>query len=133
MTQSKQSRFLGKGWRFPVAPDSQSGGLEYLAGADTVRQSIAVILATEPGERIMRPQFGCGLRQYLMKPNTVATRALIQRDVQQSLESWEPRIRLLAVNVEPDLDDRSLILIDIRYEHARDGRVDNLVFPFYLE
>ena len=56
-------------------------------GAEKVRQSIWIILDTEPGERIMRPTFGCGLRRYLMKPNTTSTRALIQREVTSALTS----------------------------------------------
>jgi uncharacterized protein len=126
------SRFLGTGWKFPVAPDPQSGGLEYLGGPDKVRQSILLILDTEPGERVMRPTFGCGLRRYLMKPNTPATRALIQSDVQTALAAFEPRINVRAVSVDPG-DDPSLVLIQIAYTHVSDQRSDNLVYPFYLE
>jgi phage baseplate assembly protein W len=124
-------RFLGQGWSFPVRP-GPSGALDLAAGADKVREAIRIILDTEPGERIMRPTFGCGLRRYLMKPNTVATRALIQRDVERALTAWEPRIRLEAVTVTPG-DDLALITIAIAYVHAHDGRPGNLVYPFYLE
>ena len=82
--------YLGRGWAFPVEPGTD-GQLDYAYGPDKVRQSIRIILDTEPGERIMRPDFGCGLRRYLMRPNTVATRALIQYDVQLALTNWEPR------------------------------------------
>ena len=101
-------------------------------GSDKVRLSIWIILATEPGERVMRPDFGCGLRQFLMKPNTSATRALIKGDVERALSSWEPRIRLEQVNVAPG-EDPSLVLIHIHYVHTRDGSPGNLVYPFYLE
>jgi hypothetical protein len=124
-------RFLGQGWSFPVQPGA-SGALDLTAGADKVRESIRIILDTEPGERIMRPTFGCGLRRYLMKPNTVATRALIQRDVERALNAWEPRIRLDAITVTPG-DDPALITIAIAYVHAHDGRPGNLVYPFNLE
>jgi Bacteriophage baseplate protein W len=126
------SRFLGKGWKFPVGPDPQTGGLDFLAGPDKVRQSILLILDTEPGERVMRPTFGCGLRRYLMKPNTPATRTLIQSDVQSALAAFEPRVTVQAVSVDPG-DDPSLVLIQIAYIHVRDQRKDNLVYPFYLE
>jgi hypothetical protein len=124
-------RFLGKGWSFPVRPGT-SGALELTAGADKVREAIRIILDTEPGERIMRPTFGCGLRRYLMQPNTVATRALIQRDVERALTAWEPRIRLEAVTVTPG-DDLALVVIAISYVHAHNGQPGNLVYPFYLE
>ena len=124
-------RYLGRGWNFPVAPGA-AGTLEYVLGPDKVRQSILLILETEPGERIMRPTFGCGLRRYLMKPNTVAVRALIQHDVARALSLWEPRIQLRSVTVSPG-EDPALVLIAISYVHVRDGRPGNLVYPFYLE
>jgi uncharacterized protein len=124
--------FLGRGWKSPIAPDPRRRSLSYEQGPEKVRQSIFLILETDPGERLMRPTFGCGLRRYLMKPNTTATRALIQRDVQAALAQWEPRIRLDEVRVDPG-DDPALVLISIAYTYAHDDRKDNLVFPFYLE
>jgi phage baseplate assembly protein W len=124
--------FLGRGWEFPVRPDEREGKLEYLGGPEKVRQSIFIILDTEPGERIMRPSFGCGLRRYLMKTNTTATRALIEREVAHALKAWEPRVDLRSVEVTPG-DDPALVLIEISYVHKRDGRQGNLVYPFYLE
>ena len=123
--------YLGKGWNFPVEPLASPGILAYLDGPEKVRQSIEIILDTEPGERIMRPTFGCGLRRYLMQPNTVATRALIQHDVELALSNWEPRIQLTGVNVDPG-DDPALVYIEIAYVHVRDGRPGNFVYPFYL-
>jgi uncharacterized protein len=123
--------YLGRGWALPVYP-ADLKALAYVEGPETVRQSIGIILDTEPGERIMRPDFGCGLRRYLMKPNTSATHALIQREVSLALTLWEPRIDVQSVNVSPG-DDPALVLIEIRYAHKRDGLQGNLVYPFYLE
>ena len=119
---------LGRGWRFPVAPDLVSRQVNYAQWAEKVRQSIWLILETEPGERLMRPEFGCGLRRYLMKPNTSATRALIQRDV----DSWEARIQLKQVQVTAG-EDPAAVFIHIHYVHRRDGSPGSLVYPFYLE
>lgn len=124
-------RYLGMGWSFPVAPGPDRG-LELAQGPEKVLQSIRIILETEPGERIMRPYFGCGLRRYLMKPNTVATRSLMEQDVARALAAWEPRIRVERVSVTPG-DDPALVLIAIAYVHVRDGRPGNLVYPFYLQ
>ena len=129
---------LGRGWSMPLVPLVESGasrrslGLQYVDGPEKVRQSILIILDTEPGERIMRPAFGCGLRRYLMKPNSVATRALIQRDVERALLTFEPRISLNGVAVTPG-EDPAEVLIQIAYVHVRTGRPDNLVYPFYLQ
>jgi len=122
---------LGRGWRYPVLP--RDGELAIEEGPEKVRQSIWLILDTEKGERIMRPGFGCGLRRYLMKPNTTATRALIQYDVEQALATWEPRIALSSVRVDPDPAEPALVLVQIAYAHVRDGKPGNLVYPFYLE
>jgi len=123
--------FLGSGWAYPLIPDTQ-GNLEYAAGPDKVTQSIWIILDTDPGERIMRPTFGCGLRRYLMAPNTSATRALIKHDVDIALANFEPRITVTDLQVVPG-DDPALVLIRIAYVHVRDNRPGNLVYPFYLE
>lgn len=127
---SAQAARLGRGWRYPVLPAERQLGYE--EGAEKVRQAIWIILDTEPGERVMRPTFGCGLRRYLMKPNSAATRALIRQDVAEALGRLEPRIDLQSVLVDEG-DDPALVLIHVRYTHARDGRPGNLVYPFYLE
>lgn len=123
---------LGRGLAFPLRPDERTSELPVADGPEKVRQSILLVLDTEPGERVMRPSFGCGLRRYLAKPNSTATRALLQRDVELALATWEPRIVLRAVKVEPG-DDPSLVTIEIDYLHARDGSPGSLVYPFYLE
>lgn len=122
---------LGVGLGLPFLPDER-GRLPQASGPEKVRQSIAIILDTERGERMMLPGFGCGLRRYLMQPNSTGTRAQIQRDVERALKTWEPRIDVDRVDVVPG-DDPALVIIDITYIHRRDGRKDNLVFPFYLE
>lgn len=130
---SSATRYLGRGWAFPVLREATDDPPPPFAeGADKVQQSIRIILETNPGERIMRPTFGCGLRRYLMKPNTVATRTLIQNDVTRALGFWEPRIDLRAVTVLAG-EDPALVYIAISYVNVRDGRPGNLVYPFYLE
>jgi phage baseplate assembly protein W len=121
---------LGRGWRFPVLPVGRELPLE--SGAEKVRQAIWLVLDTEPGERVMRPAFGCGLRRYLMKPNTESLRALMANDVAAALGRWEPRIEVDAVTVEA-AEDPAQVNVRVRYTHLRDGRPDSLVYPFYLE
>lgn len=128
---SNEPPFLGRGWRHPVAPGA-AGALEYAQGSDKIAQSIWIILDTDPGERVMRPDFGCGLRRYLMQPNTTAVRALIRHDVENALGRFEPRIQLTDLQVSPG-DDPALVLIRIAYVNVRDNLPGNLVYPFYLE
>ncbi|HEX8695866.1 MAG TPA: GPW/gp25 family protein [Longimicrobium sp.] len=127
---SRVAERLGRGWRFPVAP--RGGDLQYEEGAEKVRQALWIVLDTEPGERVMRPTFGCGLRRFLMKPNTAATRALIQQAVAEAIGRHEPRVSVQEVRAEPG-DDAAMVLVHVGYTHVRDGKPGNLVYPFYLE
>ncbi|MEV1319952.1 GPW/gp25 family protein [Micromonospora arborensis] len=121
---------LGTGWRFPPEP-AGDGSLDWQSGPALVRQSILLILDTEPGERVMRPDFGCGLRQYLMEPNTPATRAAIAREVDAALRAFEPRVMVTDVDVAPT-DDPAVVLVSIGYTHVRDRSTGSLRVPLGL-
>ncbi|HEY3544652.1 MAG TPA: GPW/gp25 family protein [Propionicimonas sp.] len=123
-------QWTGTGLALPLLP-GEGAALGWLGGLDLIRQSVTTILDTEPGERIMLPGFGCGLRRYLMAPNTVSTRSSMVADIRSALETWEPRIQLTGVDVTPD-DDPYLVWVDIAYVRRADQRPDNLVYPFYL-
>src|SRR4051794_38376712 len=111
-------QWLGTGLPFPMLPDGK-GRLDFVAGLDLVRQSIETILDTEPGERVMRPAFGCGLRRYLMAPNTLTTRTSMSEDITAALRTWEPRIELTNVSVSPD-ENPTLVWIEISYVRVAD-------------
>lgn len=130
MTLNRYDR-LGQGLGQPIAPD-QSGRLPFVSGPEKVRQALFTLLDTDPGERVMRPDFGCGLRRFLMAPNNPATRAGIEREISNALARWEPRVNVVAIAVTPT-DDRAMVLIEIHYAHVLDGRQDILIYPFYLE
>lgn len=121
--------WTGTGLGLPLLP--RDDGFAWLGGLGLIRQSVITILDTEPGERIMLPGFGCGLRRYLMAPNNVTTRTAMVDDVRSALETWEPRIQLLRVEATTD-DDPYLVWIDIAYLRRADQRQDNLVYPFSL-
>jgi phage baseplate assembly protein W len=92
------------------------GSLRIVAGGDAIRQSILMLLSTVPGERVMRPDYGCNLRQLVFAPNDDTTAGLAAHYVRQALQNWEPRIRLLRVDAEPDplRDDALVIRVDYR-------------------
>jgi uncharacterized protein len=108
------AQLYGKNMAFAPRVDA-TGKMAWTEGEMSVRESIAIILRTRPGERIMRPDFGCGLDRYLFEPNTVSTLRLIQEDVKNALARWEPRIRLDDVRVETDPDDPRAVNITIYY------------------
>jgi len=122
--------FLGKGLNFPM--EMQSGHLRMADSEDSIRQAIWIILATAPGERIMRPDFGCGIHDLVFAVNDVATRTRVGQQVRDALVRWEPRIDLLDVTVETK-GRGELLLINIQYRARTTNNLFNMVFPFYLE
>ncbi len=114
MLRNNSGDIFGRGLGFPpkVAED---GRLHWSEGEDNVRESMQIILLTEPGERLMLPRFGAGLKRFLHEPNTVSTRRLIQERIEQSLSQWEPRVRLHEVEVKADSDNSQAAIATIFY------------------
>jgi phage baseplate assembly protein W len=123
--------FLGSGWRFPVQLDGSQ--VARAIAEDSIQQSIWIILATSPGERIMRPDFGSGLQDLVFAVNDTATQSQIAERVRTSLVLWEPRIQLQDVEVAQSPDDPAQLLIRIQYLVRTTNNVFNMVYPFYLE
>ncbi len=110
-----EGRLFGRGISFPphVGPD---GRVAWSAGPANIREAIQVVLLTEPGERLQLPDFGGRLRAVLFEPNTVATRRVVQEQIERALRLWEPRIALQSVTVEEDADDPRAALATIHYQ-----------------
>lgn len=123
--------FIGRGWRFHVKPDIQ-GGLNLVGGPEAIRQAIWLILTTAPGERQMRPEFGCGIHDLVFEANTAALHGLVQASVQSALVRWEPRIDVLGVRVEAPPEQPNLLLIHVDYRIRANNAFFNLVYPFFL-
>ena len=122
--------FLGRGFAFPVGVDAQ--GAIALAEYETdIEQAIRIILATDPGERVMRPDFGAGLRALVFEPLNTQTMALARHRVEQSLVLCEPRIDSIGNIVSADAP-RGRMDIAIRYRVRMTNTFYNLVYPFYL-
>jgi hypothetical protein len=104
----------GQGLSFP--PRLGDGGrVAWSSGPENIREAIRIILLTEPGERVMLPAFGGGLRRFLFEPNTPATRRLIQQQIERALAQWEPRVQVQAVRVEADAADEHTAVATIQY------------------
>ena len=128
--------FLGVGWRFDPQTGFQldeQGEVALSRHEQDVQEAIWIILSTAPGERLMRPEFGCGIHEYIFEPNDTRTAGLAAFAVEESLLRWEPRIDLNEVTAGQDPEDPAVLLIYIDYTvRATDTRY-NLVYPFYLE
>ena len=124
--------FLGVGWKFPVQLDD-TGEIALARYETDIQEAIWIVLGTAPGERVMRPDFGCGIHEYVFAPNNTRTAGLIRHRVEAALALWEPRIDVEEIQVQPDPAEPALLSIEISYRvRATDSRF-NLVYPFYLE
>ena len=123
--------FLGVGVNFPVV---REGDLIAMAVyEEDIHQAIKIILGTNPGERVMRPNFGAGLNAFVFEPISTATKLLIKTRVEEALIDWEPRIDVEEVRVTADSIELGKLLINIHYRVRATNSQHNLVYPFYLE
>lgn len=124
--------FLGVGWTSPVRLD-ENGQIQLAKYEEAVRQSIFMILGTAKGERVMRPDFGCGIHDKVFAPNSSGTLGQIISDVRDALIEWEPRIDILDVDTIPDPQKPNMILVQVNYQVRTTNNIFNLVYPFYLQ
>lgn len=123
--------FVGSGWAFPLRTDA-SGAVALSHGDRDIAEAIRLILSTAPGERPMRPEFGCGIHQYVFDPADQTTAGRVAFEVRSSLKRWEPRIEVRSVDVRPDPGRQGVLLVDIGYTIRGSNDPRNLVFPFYV-
>ena len=121
--------FLGTGWRFPVRVNNR-GGLSYSRGEDEIEEAIWIILGTAKGERLMLPDFGCGIHNLVFAPLSPTMIGDIEYHVTDALVRWEPRIDVLNVRVEQQEANKLLIAVD--YKVRASNTYYNIVYPFYF-
>jgi len=122
---------IGSGWAFPPTTSAQ-GGIALTNETSELDQAILIILATPPGQRVMRTTFGCRLHELVFAPNDSNTAAQARRFVEDALGMWEPRIRVTEVRVGPDPGAANRLLIEIEYQVKATHDRRSLVHPFYL-
>ena len=123
--------FLGVGWAYPVCV--AAGRTAVAVFEDDIRQAIRIILGTNPGERVMRPDFGAGMNAMVFEPMSVATLETVKVRVREALVDWEPRIDVEAVNASMDNAEPNRLLVDVTYRVRATNTRTNLVYPFYLQ
>lgn len=124
--------FLGRGWAMPVALDPRTGLVASVAYEDDIRQSILIILETAPGERVMRPNFGCGIHQLVFAAMDSTTLQRVRSTVEEALRRCEARIEVLGVNVDDAATSEGKLLVELEYRVRKTNQLGNLVFPFYF-
>ncbi|HEX9619369.1 MAG TPA: GPW/gp25 family protein [Polyangiaceae bacterium] len=122
---------LGTGWSFPLKP-TPGGRLPWVGDGEKVRQSIWLLLSTAPGERVMLPNFGCGIHDLVFEANTASLRGLVVQKVRDALNRWEPRIDVVDVRAETAPDAANRLELRIDYRLRSNNSFYNLVYPFFL-
>jgi phage baseplate assembly protein W len=122
---------IGQGWSFPIKVNAK-GGLDWSTGPDRIQAAIWIILSTSPGERLMLPTFGAGIKDYVFESNSEVVCARLQTAVQKALTQWEPRIQVVSVQAAPSTEQDSLVLISITYMISNTNDLYNMVYPFFL-
>jgi phage baseplate assembly protein W len=124
------SDFIGTGWAFPIrlGPD---GSIAMVRRERELEEAMRIILATYPGERPMRPEFGSKLRDFVFAGIDTSTMSLLNTEVQAALARWEPRVNVTNVRITRDPAEASTVYIDIEYQPKDSSDRRNLVFPFY--
>jgi phage baseplate assembly protein W len=122
---------IGTGLAFPLRVDRR-GGLSLVGDNEDVQEAIAIILGTAPGERPMRPEFGCGVHNYIFESVDAYAIGRIEYEIRVALDRWEPRIEVLAVDFDLETSGRGELLIDVTYRLRESNDVRNLVYPFYM-
>jgi len=122
--------FIGRGWSYPLGT-SATGGIALSSGDDEISESIRLILGTAPGERPMRPDFGCAVHDLVFAAVDANFAGQVAYEVRASLLRWEPRIEVVDVTVTLDDERDGVVLIGIDYTLRTTNDRRNLVFPFY--
>ncbi len=128
---SNVADFIGRGLSFPMHVDT-SGAIAMGHGADDIDANLRVVLITAPGERVMRPQFGCRIWDLLFEPINANTLGLMAEAVRDAVGQWEPRVELDDVEIVPDPASQARVLINLRYRVKVTNDIRNLVYPFYV-
>lgn len=134
--------FLGKGWKFkiriegttfsPVNVDAH-GKIALSEYEEDIKESIRIILETSKGERVMRPDFGCGIHEYVFSSMNTANLLRIENTIRDALTKWEPRIDVTNVKLDTPVEDEGKLMINIDYKVRSTNTRFNLVYPFYLK
>lgn len=124
--------FLGRGFKFPLQVDEMTGKMKTSSYEEDIKEAIYIILMTKKGERIMNPEFGCGVHDYAFGTMDYTSLSLMERAIREALALWEPRITDVDVNLVVDQEKEGCVLIYIDYVVRSTNNPYNLVFPFYM-
>ena len=125
------TEIIGSGLAFPLQVDRR-GGIALARDETDIEQAIELILATAPGERPMRPEFGCGVHDFVFDTIDASTVGKMEQAIRDALDRWEPRVIVQTVEFDLDYVGEGRLVIDIGYRVRVTNTLRNLVYPFYV-
>ena len=125
------TEIIGSGLAFPLQVDRR-GGIALARDETDIEQAIELILATAPGERPMRPEFGCGVHDFVFDSIDATTVGRMELAIRDALDRWEPRVVVETVEFNLDEVADGRLIIDIGYRVRVTNTMRNLVYPFYV-
>lgn len=125
--------FLGRGWKFPIEVDATTGRIKTSEADEDIAEAIRIILWTSKGERVMRPTFGCGIRDFVFGTTDETTLRLLESNIREAIRIWEPRVHEVDVQARQDGTQQGKLLLHISYVVRSTNNLFNQVYPFYLE
>lgn len=131
--KDKNNSFLGRGWAFPPAFNYEMGTLEMAENEEDIDQSLRIILGTIPGERVMLPTFGCGIRKFVFESNDPTHISMMKDAIYDAILFNEPRIKLEKIEIKDDTQIFGLLHIHISYTIIITNTRSNMVYPFYFK
>ncbi|MEM5817627.1 MAG: GPW/gp25 family protein [Desulfitobacterium hafniense] len=132
MAEADAKSFLGRGFKFPLAIDPQTGKIAMVEHEEDIREAIEIILKTNAGERVMRPEFGSTAKDFVFSVNRLESIASFETEILDALARFEPRIKDIEVEVRNDDGDKSVVMVNIRYVVRSTNNLFNRVYPFYI-
>ena len=131
MADETKLPFLGAGWAFPPQFLKEGTTVEMVSAREDIEQSLAILLSTLPGERLMQPQYGCDLTPLIFEPLTTSLITDISDRVRTSILYFEPRIVPERISVTAGDPLEGVVLIEVDYKISSTNARHNFVFPFY--
>jgi phage baseplate assembly protein W len=127
-----EHNFLGRGWKFPIEVDATTGRILLVDHEEDIAEAIRLIIWTAKGERVMRPDFGCDIHNFVFERTNPTTLRFMEAAVREAIMQWEPRVHEIDVKIETDAIDSGKLTINVKYEVRTTNNLFNQVYPFYI-
>jgi phage baseplate assembly protein W len=127
-----ENAFLGRGWKFPIQVDETTGQIMMSDSEGDIAEAIRLIIGTNRGERVMRPDFGSNVHNFLFGLTDSTTLSLLESNVKDAIRNWEARVKDIEVEAVLDKAENGKLLINVKYVVRSTNNQYNLVFPFYI-